>query len=148
MGLAAALLLFASVLVHELAHSIVTMARGQQGHSVTLFVFGKFSNMEGEAEEPKDQFLVAVVEPVTRFTLAGAFWLARQAVVPGTTPLGGIVVYVAFIDVLLGACNLVPVYPLDGGRALQSIIWAATGSLWRATRAASSVGQCVGFLLI
>jgi Zn-dependent protease/CBS domain-containing protein len=147
-GAIAAVGLFASVLLHELSHSFVALARGLGVHSITLFIFGGVSNVKGEAEEPKDEFLIAVVGPLTSFVLAGLFWLARQAAAPGNTPIGALLGYLAFINLLLGGFNLVPGFPLDGGRVLRSIIWGMTGSLRRATQLASYAGQGFGFLLM
>lgn len=147
-GAIAALLLFASVLVHELSHSFVALARGQAVHSITLFIFGGVSNLKAEAEEPRDEFLVAVVGPLTSFALAGVFWAVSERFGTSRTPVHAVVDYLAFVNLLLGGFNLVPGFPLDGGRVLRSLIWGATGSLRRATQIASYVGQAFGFLLI
>lgn len=148
MGVVAALLLFGSVLVHEFSHSLVAMARGLEVHSITLFIFGGVSNIKGEAEEPRDEFLISVVGPLTSFAIAGVFWLVGQALDPGSSPLGAILSYLTLINVILGVFNLVPGFPLDGGRVLRSIIWAVTKNLRRATDIASYVGQAFGFLFI
>ncbi len=147
-GVLAALALFASVLVHELSHSFVALARGHGVHGITLFLFGGVSNLTTEAEDPRDEFLISIVGPMTSFALAAGFWLVKQALSPGDSPLGAILSYLAFINVLLGAFNLLPGFPLDGGRVLRSIVWAVSGSLRRATEIASYVGQGFGFLLI
>jgi Zn-dependent protease/CBS domain-containing protein len=147
-GLLAALALFACVLVHELSHSFVALARGQGVHGITLFIFGGVSNLKTEAQQPKDEFLVSVVGPLTSFGLAAACWLLLQALRPGNSPLGAALTYLTFINVLLGAFNLLPGFPLDGGRVLRSIVWAATGNLRRATDVASYVGQGFGGLLV
>jgi Zn-dependent protease len=148
MGAAAAVLLFASVLVHELAHSFVALARGLGVHSITLFIFGGVSNIQAEAEEPKDEFLISVIGPITSFALAALFWALRVYVVAETTPLSAIVGYLAFVNALLGGFNLMPGFPLDGGRVLRSIVWAISGSLRRGTQVASYAGQGFGYLLI
>jgi Zn-dependent protease/predicted transcriptional regulator len=147
-AIVAALALFASVLVHELSHSFVALARGHGVHSITLFIFGGVSNLKSEAEDPKDEFLISVVGPLTSFALAAVCWLASQALSLGDSPLGAVLGYLALINVMLGVFNLVPGFPLDGGRVLRSLIWAASGSLRRATEIASYVGQGFGFLLI
>jgi Zn-dependent protease/CBS domain-containing protein len=148
LGIAAALALFASVLVHEFSHSLMALARGLRVHSITLFIFGGVSTIAGEAERSLDEFLIAVVGPISSFVLAGIFWAAGQ--VPGLdgTPLGAFVEYLASVNLILGVFNLVPGFPLDGGRVLRSIVWAVSGSLRRATQVASYVGQGFGFLLI
>ena len=147
MSIVAAFGLFASVLVHELSHSLVALARGLGVHDITLFIFGGVSNLAEDAEEPKDEFLVAVVGPLTSFGVASLCWAAAQAV-PGRNPVGVVLSYLAFINVMLGAFNLLPGFPLDGGRMLRSILWAAMGSLVRATAIASYVGQGFGYLLM
>ncbi len=147
-GIVAALALFASVLVHELSHSFVALARGHGVHSITLFIFGGVSNLSSEAEEPKDEFLISIVGPLTSFAIAAVCWLVAQALPPGDSPPSAILDYLALINVMLGVFNLLPGFPLDGGRVLRSIVWAATGSLRRATDIASYVGQGFGFLLI
>ncbi len=148
MGIAGALLLFASVLVHELSHSLVARRRGLQVDSITLFIFGGVSNLTSEATKPGDEFLVAVVGPATSLILAAVFWAIGQVLPTNASVAGVLVGYIAFANAILGAFNLVPGFPLDGGRVLRGIVWGATGSLRQATRVASYVGQAVGFLLI
>jgi Zn-dependent protease/predicted transcriptional regulator len=144
----AALALFASVLVHELSHSFVALARGHGVHSITLFIFGGVSNIAQESENPADEFLIAVVGPLTSIALAALAWLLAQLVPVPNAPLGALLAYLAVINLMLGVFNLLPGFPLDGGRVLRSLLWAATGSLARATQVASYVGQGFGFLLI
>ena len=147
LGIVSALLLFGSVLVHELGHSLVAGARGLRVQSITLFIFGGVSSITSEATNARDEFLVAVVGPVTSLALAGLFWLVSQAVPPGTGVFA-VASYLAFTNLLLGAFNIVPGFPLDGGRVLRAILWAASGNMSRATRIASYVGQAVAFVLI
>jgi Zn-dependent protease len=148
-GVVSALALFASVLVHELAHSLVAQARGLRVRSITLFIFGGVSNLTAEATRPQDEFLISIVGPLSSFLLAAAFWAAgASALAPAASTVGAVLGYLAFVNLLLGAFNLVPGFPLDGGRVLRSIIWAATGSLRRATQIASFVGQGAGWALI
>ena len=148
LGIAGALGLFVSVLVHELSHSLVALARGMKVHSITLFIFGGVSNLQGEAEEPKDEFLVSVVGPVSSFILAILFWALQRPFSTTVSPIGAVLGYLAFVNLMLGAFNLVPGFPLDGGRVLRSLVWGATGSMRRATQVASYAGQAVAFLLI
>jgi Zn-dependent protease/predicted transcriptional regulator len=147
-GVVAALGLFASVLLHELSHSLVATARGLGVASITLFIFGGVSSIEDEAEEPKDEFLVSIVGPLTSFGIAAVAWGALQVGRPGDSVPGAILSYLVFINILLGGFNLLPGFPLDGGRVLRSIVWAVTGSLRRATNVASYVGQVFAFGLI
>jgi Zn-dependent protease len=95
-----------------------------------------------------DEFLIAVVGPLSSFLLAGVFWVVGQAAGLNGTPLGAFIGYLASVNLILGLFNLVPGFPLDGGRVLRSIVWAASGSSRRATQVASYVGQGFGFLLI
>jgi Zn-dependent protease len=155
MGATAALLLFVSVLVHELAHSFMAQARGLAARSITLFIFGGVSNLGGEAKQPSTEFLVAIVGPLTSFALAvvsfGIFSAlgGELLVAPGEQltlgPATAIAFYLAFINVVLGVFNLIPGYPLDGGRVLRSILWTATGSVRRATEMAATVGRLVAW---
>jgi Zn-dependent protease/predicted transcriptional regulator len=147
-GALSALALFASVLIHELSHSFVAMARGVEVSSIVLFIFGGVSNLKSESEEPKDEFLISIVGPLTSFVLAALFWAAVQWLAPGNSPLGASLGYLVRINVLLGLFNLVPGFPLDGGRVLRSIIWTVSGSMRKATRVATIVGQGFGFLMI
>ena len=147
-GSIAALALFISVLIHELSHSFVALARGQEVVSITLFIFGGVSNLKDEAADARDEFLVSVVGPLSSFVLAGFFWGATRLIPGSASPPDAILSYLAFVNLALGVFNLLPGFPLDGGRVLRSIIWATTGSLRRATQIASIVGQGIGFVLI
>ncbi|HEX2173746.1 MAG TPA: site-2 protease family protein [Dehalococcoidia bacterium] len=148
LGGVAAIGLFASVLVHELAHSFVALGFGMRVHSITLFIFGGVSQIASEAEEPKHEFLIAIVGPVTSFLIAGIFWGIREVTGIERTAAAAIVGYLALVNALLGVFNLLPGFPLDGGRVLRSIVWGASGSLVKATNVASFVGQALGWLMI
>ncbi|MDP8922243.1 MAG: site-2 protease family protein [Chloroflexota bacterium] len=147
-GSVAALLLFVSVLLHELTHSFVAQARGLKVHSITLFIFGGVSNIQSESEDPQDEFLVAVVGPLSSLVIAGVCWLGYMAV-PGTTgPANALLGYLWLINLMLALFNILPGFPLDGGRVLRAILWGTTGSMVKGTRWASYVGQAVAFLFI
>ncbi len=145
LGALTAILLFASVLIHELAHSFVARARGLDAKSITLFIFGGVSNLSGEAKEPSTEFWVAIVGPLTSFVLAGiTFGLATIV----SEPRAELVLsYLFLINLTLGIFNLVPGFPLDGGRVLRAILWKATGSLRRATEWAANAGKLVAYLM-
>jgi Zn-dependent protease len=147
-GIAGTLLLFASVLLHELSHSLVARQRGLQVDSITLFVFGGVSGLSNEPTRPRDEFLVAVVGPLTSLVVAGVCWLVGFVLVEGVGIGGALLGYVGFANAVLGVFNLVPGFPLDGGRVLRAILWAMTGSLRQATRIASHIGQGIGYLLV
>jgi Zn-dependent protease len=146
-GGAAALAFFASVLFHELAHSLVALWRGLPVQSITLFLFGGVSGLKREPDSAGDVFLIAAAGPASSFLLAAGFWGATQAL-PDGTPLHAVLGYLAFSNMALGAFNLVPGFPLDGGRVLRAVLWGATRNLRRATEIASYVGQGVGLLLV
>src|ERR687896_518786 len=149
LGLLAAVLFFGSVLVHELAHAVVAQARGIRVQDITLFLFGGATRARVESRGPGDEFLIALVGPLTSGLLAGLFGivagLGRDIL---STPLAGTFGYLAWTNLVLAVFNLVPGFPLDGGRLLRSAIWKATGRLARATRVASVAGQGVGWLLV
>jgi Zn-dependent protease/CBS domain-containing protein len=149
LAIVSAVLFFGSVLVHELAHALVAQARGIRVQDITLFLFGGATRARVESRGPGDEFLIALVGPLTSGLLAGLF-----GIVAGlgsdllSRALAGTFGYLAWTNLLLAVFNLVPGFPLDGGRLLRSAIWKATGSLGRATRIASVSGQGVGWLLV
>jgi Zn-dependent protease len=148
LGAIAAVLLFASVLIHELAHSFVAKARGLEARSITLFLFGGVSSLSGETKRPSTEFVVAVVGPVTSLVLSGIAYLVAVAA-PRASAVEAIAGYLALINALLGMFNLIPGYPLDGGRVLRAIIWQVTGDSRRSTELATAVGRLVawGFMV-
>lgn len=162
LGLLASLLFFGSVLAHELAHSLVAKARGLPVRRITLFLFGGVSNIEREPPTPVVEFLVSIVGPITSLLLGLLFiFLGRgladiTTVSPGNLqemlsnlgPLATILLYLGPVNIALAVFNLIPGFPLDGGRVLRSTLWALTGDLRRATRWATLVGQAFAWLLI
>jgi len=150
MGVAAAILLFSSVLAHELMHSVVARRYGIDIKGITLFIFGGVSQIKGEPQTPKIEFLMAIAGPLTSFVIAGIFYAITRAGAAARWPLPalGITGYLAFINLALGAFNLIPGFPLDGGRVLRSALWAGLKNLEAATRYASYVGQGFGYLLM
>jgi len=148
MGLLTSVLFFASVLLHELAHSLVARYKGIPVRDITLFIFGGVAQIEDEPESAETEFLIALAGPLTSFLLAGLFalfWLLVRWISP---PLGAMGLYLAGINASLGIFNLIPGFPLDGGRILRAILWSAGRNLERATRWASLVGQGVAYLFI
>lgn len=161
-ALVASLLFFGSVLAHELAHSLMAIAQGVPVRSITLFLFGGVSNIEREPPSPRAEFLITIVGPLTSVLLGVIFILLSgvgaislggamqdpSAALADLGPIMTLLLWLGPINILLGVFNMVPGFPLDGGRILRSIIWAATGSLHTATRLASYVGQAVAWLMI
>ena len=145
LGAITALLLFASVLVHELAHSFVALGRGLHPRSITLFIFGGVSNLSGEPKSATTEFLVAVVGPLTSFGLAAIAWGIANVV--DEQRIAVVASYLFFINASLGIFNLIPGFPLDGGRVLRAILWGTTHSLPRATGWAANVGKIVAGLM-
>ncbi len=148
MGFAASLLLFVSVLIHELAHSFVAQARGLQVGGITLFIFGGVSNISSEPSSAKDELLISIVGPITSLILGAVFWGIWVGVGVGGGPVQGVLVYLAGINVLLAVFNLIPGFPLDGGRVLRAIVWWATNNFQKATSVAVTSGHAVAFLFI
>ena len=145
LGAITSLLLFASVLIHELAHSFVALARGLDARSITLFIFGGVSNLGGEAKEPSTEFLVAIVGPLTSFALAAISFVLANAISQPHAEL--VLSYLFLINLSLGIFNLIPGFPLDGGRVLRAVLWSATHNVRRATEWAANVGKLVAYLL-
>ncbi len=147
-GVVAALMLFISVLLHELAHSLVARRRGIPVNSITLFILGGVSNLEEEPEKPGIEFVMAIVGPGTSLVLALVFWGLSLLPSDTASPLVAVLGYLALVNLVLGIFNLLPGFPMDGGRVLRSIIWGTTGSLIKATNIAARIGQFIGWGLI
>lgn len=148
LGFIAALLLFVSVLLHELAHSLVARARGLPVKSITLFIFGGVSNLQQEPQSPGVEFQVAIVGPLTSLVIGGIAYFIGVAIGHAAPLVAATLGYLGIANLLLGVFNLIPGFPLDGGRVLRSILWQASGSLRKATRQASLVGQVIAYLFI
>lgn len=148
MGLVTSLLVFASVLVHELAHSIVALKQGEKVRSITLFILGGVAQITEEPKKPLGEFTMALVGPMSSFALALSFFILSLLLKGVSEPLAASSTYLAVINTALGIFNLLPGFPMDGGRILRSLIWKVTGDLKKATRAASVAGQGFAFLLI
>lgn len=147
-ALIAAFLLFFSVLLHEFAHSLMAKSRGLPVKSITLFLLGGISNLESEPEKPGVEFAVSIVGPLSSLALAAIFWgIGRLGWAP-EGPIKATVDYLVLVNILLAAFNILPGFPLDGGRVLRSLIWGATNDLKKATNIASTVGQVFGWIMI
>lgn len=147
-GLVTALLFFASLLLHELAHSLVARARGLRVTGITLYLFGGVAEIGAETTNPGDEFRVTAAGPVTSVALAGLFGIAWLATDSLSHLIGATFGYLAIMNLFLGVFNLLPGLPLDGGRLLRAFVWWRTGDPDRATRVAAIGGVVVGVLLI
>jgi Zn-dependent protease/CBS domain-containing protein len=146
-GAVTTILFFASVLLHELGHSVVALRYKIPVRSITLFIFGGVAQIASEPPSAVSEFVIAVAGPATSFALAGLFAALKPAVAT-VEPLFGMVKYLAYINFALALFNLIPGFPLDGGRVFRAAVWAATGNLRRATITAANVGRFFGFTFI
>jgi Zn-dependent protease/predicted transcriptional regulator len=150
MGAAGALGLFVSIVFHEFCHSIVAKRFGLPMKGITLFIFGGVAEMSDEPQNPKTEFFMAVVGPISSVFLAGAFFLGQSAgkAINWPGPVNAVLVYLAWLNIILAGFNMVPAFPLDGGRILRSILWAVKKNLRWATRIASGFGSAFGIFLV
>jgi Zn-dependent protease/CBS domain-containing protein len=146
-GVVSAFVYLASLLAHELAHSVVATRRGVKVEGITLWLFGGVSQFSSETSSPSSQALITFVGPLTSLLLGAAFLLAAIAVRGGGL-VAATLAWLGFINILLGVFNLLPAFPLDGGRILQSLIWWGTRDRLRATRIAARIGMGFAFLFI
>ncbi|HEX6135488.1 MAG TPA: site-2 protease family protein [Longimicrobiales bacterium] len=150
MGTAGTLLFFASLLAHELSHSLVARSRDIPVHSITLFIFGGMARTGEEFETPGDEFIITAVGPLSSLIIAGLFWIIAWAGtrlgLPATVT--EVASYLAVINLILAVFNLLPGFPLDGGRLFRALVWKRTGDLRRATRVASNGGKVFGYVLM
>lgn len=150
MGIVGAIGLFASIIIHEMCHSLVGRRVGIRMKGITLFMFGGVAQMGEESQTPKGEFLMSIAGPLASFAIGGIFYVlfrffqAYEAPVTVTGVLG----YLSWINVILALFNLLPAFPLDGGRILRSGLWAWKKNLRWATRIASEIGSAFGLVLI
>ena len=151
-GIVTTLLLFASVLAHELGHSLVALSQGLRVRGITLLLFGGVSRIQGEASRPRNEFLIAFAGPVVSLGIGLAllgWWFQFHPVYEiQVTPLHGVIFFTGWMNILVAGFNLLPGYPMDGGRVLRSAVWGFTGDTRRASRVAYAVGRVVFYLLI
>jgi len=146
-GLATSLLFFVSVLLHELGHSVIALRNGIPVRSITLFIFGGVAQIGREPGSPGVEFRVAIAGPIVSFALAGLFgvlgWVGASV-----APFAALATYLAYINGTLGLFNLIPGFPLDGGRVFRAILWRVTRSFRRATEIAAVAGHFFAWLFI
>ena len=147
------LLFFAALLAHELSHAVVARMRGLPVRGITLFALGGVAQTEKDSADAKTELLVGIVGPITSaligFLCLGLAWaIGWVPITAAHTPVVAILVWLGYINIILALFNMIPGFPLDGGRVLRAIVWWATGDVVRSTRIAASVGQVVAFVLI
>ena len=149
LGLASALLLFASILAHEFGHALVARRHGIEVEEIDLWLLGGVSQMRGEAHAPGDELRYALAGPAVTAVIATCFGVVAL-LLPSHTPavIRALVEYQALVNALILVFNLLPAFPLDGGRVLRSLLWRRTGDIGRATETAASVGRGFGYLMI
>ncbi|MFQ6058915.1 MAG: site-2 protease family protein [Anaerolineae bacterium] len=145
MGLVTALFFFASVVAHELAHSFVSQAHGVPVRDITLFIFGGAAQISEEPRSARAEFLMALAGPATSLVIAALFGLLWLVSLPVSPLLHALASWLAWINVALALFNLIPGFPLDGGRVFRAILWAVTGNLRRATQIATGLGRLVAY---
>lgn len=148
-----AILFFGSIVLHELSHAMVAKARGLPVKSITLFALGGVAQIEKEASDPATEFKMAIVGPLTSLLLGGGCllfaWLLGWSPSDSTgSPLLAMLTWLGYINVLLAVFNMIPGFPMDGGRVLRSVIWRLTGDPARATRLAARTGQYISLVFI
>ncbi|HUF12361.1 MAG TPA: site-2 protease family protein [Longimicrobiales bacterium] len=150
MGAMAAILFFTSLLIHELSHALVARAKGIHVAGITLFIFGGVARTSREATTPGDEFQIAGAGPLTSLLLGGVFWAVTYygALLGLDASVVTVAGYLAILNVVLAVFNLLPGFPLDGGRLLRAVLWRASGDMTRATRWATLAGQGVAWVLI
>ena len=148
-GVITGAIFFACLLLHELSHSYVAKRSGISINRITLFIFGGVAEMSEDVQSPRDEFRMAIAGPLVTFILAGIFGLlylllrSRNVSIVVVAPMSWLV----FTNLMIGGFNLLPGFPLDGGRVLRSLLWKKTGDLRKATRAASISGQVIAVLV-
>lgn len=149
MALISGLAFFGSILLHELAHSVVALKQGIPVKSITLFIFGGVSQIAGEARRPLHEFVMAVIGPFTSLLLAGLFlgvwWLAGAS---SSHPAAIVLQWLFWMNLILAAFNMAPGFPMDGGRALRALVWGISGNPIGATRVATLAGRSLGYGLM
>ncbi len=145
---ATSLLFFASVLAHELSHAVVARRFHLRVSSITLFIFGGAANLEEEPKRPRDEALIAAAGPISSLVIGGLLLLADSALGEAGGPLDALLSWLGYINISLGLFNLIPGFPMDGGRLLRALLWKLRRDEYAATRNAATVGRLFGYFLI
>lgn len=147
MGVAAALLFFASILLHEMGHALQARREGVEIDGITLWLFGGVARFRGMLPSARAELRIALAGPAVSFALGGGF-VGLAALLPGPEPIDAVSAWVGFINWFLLAFNLIPALPLDGGRVFRALLWLRSGDFVRATRVAGGAGRGFGYLMI
>ena len=148
LGIIASILFFISVLAHELSHSLMAIYQGERVRNITLFIFGGVAQIVEEPDKPLKEFLIVLIGPLTSIAIgiiSGIVWWFTREISP---PIASILRFLGIINIVLACFNLIPGFPLDGGRILRAIIWGFTKNVKLATKVASFSGKLVAFVLI
>lgn len=147
-GGASTILLFFSILFHEFMHSLTARRAGIRIPEITLFIFGGVSRVAEDARDPLTELRIALAGPLSSFFLALVFWILEKGVAPAGSLFAVMLSYLSWINLILGVFNLIPGFPLDGGRVLRALWWKKTGSLMHATRVASDIGKGFAWAIV
>ncbi|MDZ4854198.1 MAG: site-2 protease family protein [Nitrospirota bacterium] len=147
-AIATSLLFFTSILLHELAHSFVALAKGIPVRTITLFAFGGVAQIGREPDRPLTEFQIAIAGPIASALLAAGFWVVAHLAGGQVEHLSALAGWLSSINMMLAVFNLVPGFPLDGGRIFRAVLWYFTGNFSKATRIAAGSGQLVGYGII
>ena len=147
-GLVTSILFFASVLAHEMAHSLVAKAAGLKVSAISLFIFGGVSQLTEEPKSPGQEFRLAVAGPGTSLIISAACWGIFLGTRNSVSPLAGMAFWLGWMNGFLAIFNMIPGFPLDGGRVLRSFLWWRSRNLRKSTRIASIIGRGFGYLFI
>lgn len=142
------LLFFTSVVLHELSHSLLALRNGIPVKSITLFIFGGMAHIAKEAERPRVEAVIALAGPISSLLIGAAFALLAYFVGPLNEQVEAVATTLAIINVMLAVFNLLPGFPLDGGRVLRALLWAITGNYMKATRISTTIGRMVAYTMI
>jgi len=150
MAITSGFVFFGSILLHELAHSVVALKQGIPVKNITLFIFGGVSQISGEARRPLHEFVMAIIGPLTSLALAGLFFAAWWLFTGFSSgdPFAIVLQWLMFMNLILAVFNMAPGFPMDGGRVLRAVIWGLTGNVLSATRVATLAGRGLGYGLM
>jgi Zn-dependent protease/CBS domain-containing protein len=148
MAVVSGLVFFGSILLHELAHSLVARRQGIPVRNITLFIFGGVSQIAGEARRPLNEFVMAIVGPLTSIALAGVFFASWWALdFSSREPVAIVIQWLFAMNLVVGVFNMAPAFPMDGGRVVRSVLWGISGRFYLATQLATLLGRGIGYSL-